>query len=97
MKRKDNNQNLGEAIKQMIFDLGLEEKILSVQAEEVFEEMMGKYIMGYVAKFYVKNQVLHIHIKSPELRNELMYGRSKIQTHINETIGKEFIKEIRFL
>ena len=97
MRRKDNNQNLGDAIKQMIVDLGLEEKIISVQAEELFQDMMGKYIMGYVEFFSVKNQVLQIKIKSPELKNELLYGKSKIMEHINQEIGKEYIKEIRFL
>lgn len=97
MKRRDNNQNLGEAIRQMIVDLGIEERIFSVQAEEMFQEMMGNYIMGYVERFEVKNRVLFIKIKSPELKNELMYGKHKIMAHINEGIGKEYLTEIKFL
>lgn len=97
MRRRDNNQNLGEAIKQMISDLGMEERIFSVQAEEMFKEMMGNYIMGYVERFEVKNRILYIKIKSPELKNELLYGKDKIKTHINEGIGKEYLTEIKFL
>lgn len=81
----------------MISELGLEEKILTVQAEEAFEEMMGKYIMSYVESFYVRNNILFIHIKSPELKNELSFGKSKILEHINEDIGKQFIIDVRFL
>jgi hypothetical protein len=97
LKRKDNNQNLGEAIRQMIIDLGIEERIFSVQAEEMFQEMMGSYIMGYVEKFEVKNRILYIKIKSPELKNELLYGKDKIKAHINEGIGKDYLTEIKFL
>lgn len=97
MRRRDNNQNLGEAIKQMISDLGMEEHIFSVQAEEMFQEMMGNYIMGYVERFEVKNRILYIKIKSPELKNELLYGKDKIKAHINEGIGKEYLTEIKFL
>lgn len=97
MKKRKNEQNLGEAIRSMISDLGIEEKLLSIQAEEIFVEMMGNYIMRYVESCEVKNHTLFIKMNSPELKNELSYGRTKILDHINETIGKKHLKEIKFL
>lgn len=96
MKRKDNQLSLGDAIKHMISDLGMEDKILSVQIQEIFVEMMGNYIMKYVENMSVQKQILFIRMNSPELRNELQYGKSKIITHINEEIGKEYLKDIKF-
>lgn len=96
MRREDNKQTLGEAIKRMISDLGMEEKIFSVQAEQVFAEMMGNYIMKYVEYIKVEKQVLYIKIKSPELKNELLYGKSKIINHVNSEIGKEYLKDVKF-
>jgi len=96
MKRKDNQQSLGEAIRNMIVDLGMEEKIFSVQAEEIFAEMMGNYIMKYVENLSVRKQVLYVKIKSPELRSELQYGKSKIIAHVNEQIGKDYLKDVKF-
>lgn len=96
MSRKDNQQSLGEAIRMMISDLGMEEKILSVQVEEIFVEMMGSYIMKYIESMAVQKQILTVRIKSPELRNELQYGKNKIITHINTEIGKEYLKDIKF-
>lgn len=96
-KREKNQQSLGEAIRLLISEYGIEEKILSVQAEELFQEMMGKYIMGYVESFYVKNKELFVKIKSPELKNELQYGRSKILEHINQEIGKEYLIAVNFI
>lgn len=96
MKRKDNQLSLGDAIKHMISDLGIEDRILSVQIEEVFVEMMGAYIMKYVESISVQKQILFIRINSPELRSELQYGKSKIIAHINEEIGKEYLKDVKF-
>ncbi len=96
MRRKDNQLSLGDAIKHMISDLGMEDKILSVQIQEIFVEMMGNYIMKYVEKISVQKQILFIRMNSPELKNELQYGKSKIITHINEEIGKEYLKDIKF-
>lgn len=97
MKKRSNQLSLGQAIKQMISDLGMEEKILTAQAEELFVEMMGNYIMKYVESFYMKQQVLYVKITSPELKNELQYGKSKIISHINEQIGKEFVLDVKFI
>lgn len=97
MRRKDNQLSLGEAIKHMIADLGMEDKILVMMAEEIFAEMMGAYIMKYVEKMAVQKQVLFVKIYSPELKNELQYGKSKIINHINEEIGKEYIIDVKFV
>lgn len=97
MRKKDNKQTLGEAIQILISDLGIEEKLLSVQAEELFVEMMKGVIMKYVENLYVSNRVLYVKMNSPELKSELQYGRSKIIQHINEGIGKEFIMDVKFL
>ncbi|MDD3458275.1 MAG: DciA family protein [Weeksellaceae bacterium] len=95
--KKQNLLNLGEAIKQVYAELGIEEKILTVKAEEAFETMMGKYIMGYVETFYIKNKVLYIKIKSPELKNELSMGKSKIKEHINNELDVDYLNDIKFL
>lgn len=95
--RKDNKQSLGEAIQSLISDLGIEEKLFSVQAEELFVEMMKGVIMKYVENLYVSKRVLFVKMNSPELKNELSYGKNKIIKHINEGIGKEFILDIKFL
>lgn len=95
--RKKNQQSLGEAIGRMISDLGLEEKILTVQAEELFTEMMGKPIMKYVESIKITKQIMYVRINSPALKNELQYGKSKIITHINEGIGKEYVQDVKFV
>src|SRR5690606_15851379 len=97
MKRKDNKQTLGEAIKSLISDLGMEEKMLSVQAEELFADMMKGVIMKYILEVYVNKRVLFVKMNSPELKNELQYGKSKIIDHINEGIGKEYLLDVKFL
>ncbi|HLV23619.1 MAG TPA: DUF721 domain-containing protein [Moheibacter sp.] len=96
MKRDENKQTLGQAIQKMISDLGMEEKILSVKAEELFSEMMGNYIMKHVKSVAINKRILYLKISTPELKHELMYGKSKIIQHINSEIGKEYILDVKF-
>jgi hypothetical protein len=96
MKRSENKQSIGQAIQRMISDLGMEEKILSAKAEELFSEMMGNYIMKHVKSVTINKRVLYLKISTPELKHELMYGKSKIISHINSGIGKEYIVDVKF-
>ena len=95
--RKDNKQTLGEAIQSLISDLGIEDKLLSMQVEELFTDMMKGVIMKYVQNMYVSNRILFVKMNSPELKNELQYGKSKIISHINEGIGSEYLTDVKFL
>lgn len=97
MSRDCNQQKLGDIIHEMISEFGLEENILSVQAGELFEEMMGRYVKPYINEFYIKNKILYARISSDALKNELSYGKSKIKQHINEGLGKDYLTDIKFL
>lgn len=95
--RKDNKQTLGEAIRGLISDLGMEEKLYAVQVEELFTDMMKGVVMKYVQKIYVTDRVLFVKMSSPELKNELQYGKGKIISHINEGMGKDYLEDVKFL
>lgn len=97
MRRKDNKQTLGEAISGLISDFGMKEKLDSIQVEEHFAEMMKGVIMKYVEKTQVTNRVLYVKMNSPELKNELQYGKGKIISHINEEMGSDYLKDVKFI
>lgn len=97
MRRKDNNQTLGEAIRGLVSDLGIEEKLNAVQVEELFTDMMKGVVMKYVQKVEVKERILYVKMSSPELKNELQYGKKKIITHINEGMGADYLTDVKFL
>ncbi|MBA5629247.1 DciA family protein [Moheibacter lacus] len=97
MRRKDNKQTLGEAISGLISDFGMKEKLDSIQVEELFAEMMKGVIMKYVEKTQVRNRVLYVKMNSPELKNELQYGKGKIISHINEEMGSDYLKDVKFI
>ncbi|MFV0531261.1 MAG: DUF721 domain-containing protein [Flavobacteriales bacterium] len=64
------------------------------QIKSVWEEVVGTYIANYTEKLVVKDYVLHVKIKSPELRNELQYAKSKLIQNLNNQIGEYYIKDI---
>lgn len=95
--KKNNLQNLSDVIKNVFADLGIEENIMATQASQAFEAMMGKYIMGYVESFEIKDRILNIRIKSPELKKELSMGKTKIKDHINQEMKQDYLKDVKFL
>lgn len=94
MKKRSNEQSISEAIRYMIKDLGIEEKMLEEETIAHWHQFMGDWIEKYTDKVYVKNRVLFVKINSDSLRNELIYGRSKIIQHINESLKQDFLKEV---
>ncbi len=95
--RRKNELNLGEAIRHFIREMGMEEKILEQMALEAWNDQMGEFVANKTDTIYIKNHVLFVRINVPALKNELSYGKEKILTHINETLGKEFITDVKFI
>lgn len=97
MKRKDNRLTLKEALSAFIRDRGMEEKLLGVEIETHFTEMMGPPIMKYVKNLNVSDKILFVKMDSPALKSELQYGKSKIIKHINEMLGTAYLTDVKFI
>ncbi len=66
------------------------------QIKFIWEETVGSYISDYTEKLVIKNNILYVKLKSPELRNELQYAKSKLIRNLNHRIGEEYLKDIKF-
>ena len=75
----------------------MEEKVLQSMAIDAWHDQMGEFMKNYTDQLFVRNQVLFVKLNSPALKSELSYGKSKILNHINQYIGEEYIKEVKFL
>ncbi len=65
------------------------------QIKSLWEEMVGPYIAGYTEKLSIRNRVLYVKIKSPELRNELQYAKTKLIQNFNTELGENYIQDIK--
>jgi len=94
---QDNNQKLGNVIREMIEAYGMKSKLSEARLIESWEEVVGKMIAKHTRDLYIKNKKLFIRLDSPALKNELTYSRTKLMESLNEAAGGEVIQEIVFL
>jgi predicted nucleic acid-binding Zn ribbon protein len=94
---QDNNQKLGNVIREMIEAYGMKSKLSEAKLIESWEEVVGKMIAKHTRDLYIKNKKLFIRLDSPALKNELTYSRTKLMESLNEAAGGEVIQEIVFL
>ncbi len=66
------------------------------QIKSLWEEIVGTYTSKYTEKLIIRKHVLYVKLKSPELRNELYYAKTKLIQSLNSRIGENYIKDIKF-
>lgn len=95
MKRRE-AQSVGEIIAGFMQNEYASGKNLELRACALWKDVVGMGVNRYTTNRWVSDGVLHVTISSASLRNELMMNRSAIMRHLNEMVGDEVIKEIRF-
>lgn len=89
-------QSVAEIINQALLQERATGKLDEHRALSLWPEIVGPGVNQYTTSRNVRNGVMTIGISSASLRNELMLSRTRLITHINETLGHEVIKEIIF-
>jgi hypothetical protein len=65
--------------------------------EAIYREKMGSVVSNYTKKISLKNSTLYINVISAPLKSELLYSRKSLMNILNEAIGYDLIKEIKFV
>lgn len=92
--RYTNEESIKEVINQLIETYKLREKLNQVQLLRSWETIMGPLISKRTNGLFLKNDVLHISLKSAPLKEELYYGKDKIKNLLNAELGGEYIKDV---
>ncbi|MBC7884136.1 MAG: DUF721 domain-containing protein [Saprospiraceae bacterium] len=66
----------------------------TAQLEEIWKEQMGPIIAGYTQKIYFKEGVLKVYLTSAPLKKELLMGKDKIMSIINEVVNETLITQV---
>ncbi|WP_298480415.1 DUF721 domain-containing protein [uncultured Maribacter sp.] len=93
-KRKFGNLALNDALKEFIKENKLQGGMDKVNVREAWANLMGNGVNNYTTAVELRNDTLYVALSSSVLRNELMQGKSKIITMLNEELGKELITKI---
>lgn len=92
--KKRNDLTLGEAMKAMIKEYQLGNRLNETRVKAIWRERMGKTINTYTSDISVRKNVLYISILSAPLKHELSYAKEKIRTMMNEALEEEYIREV---
>jgi predicted nucleic acid-binding Zn ribbon protein len=94
---KDNTVSIGDAFKQFLKDEHLEQRFNEKKVVSIWKDLMGDMIANRTLKLFIKDKVLFVTLSSAPLKQELTGAKQKVIEVINNKIGTEVIKDVRFM
>lgn len=89
-------KSLGDAIEELIAQLGIKKKLHEQDAFVVWDEAVGERISKIATPTRMLRGTLIVSVKSGAWRNELSMRKQEIVARINELLGGEIVKDIKF-
>lgn len=92
--RKTNEQSVKEVLKELLDAYRLKSRLDETRIRDAWAKVMGPTIARYTQELRLRRGKLTVVISSAVLRQELHFGRDKIQTNMNEALGEALIKDV---
>ena len=92
--RRSEIHSLGSAIKSFLKESKFDRKLAEVDIVSSWESIIGRPIARATTNIYIQNGVLHIHLNSSIVRNELFMMRNEIIKAVNEHAGRAVVSAI---
>jgi hypothetical protein len=93
-RRKNSHSPIEDILKEFVETNHLQEGLDKVHVREAWQNLMGNGVNNYTTAIELKRDTLYVRLSSSVLREELSYGKEKIVSMLNESLGKELIKKI---
>ncbi len=93
-KRFNEEQSLGDVLKQFMQDNRLQTGMDKIDVREAWKNLMGNGVNNYTREIMLKGTTLYVELTSAVLREELSYGKAKIIKMINEELKREVVKDV---
>ena len=94
MKRRE-VKSIGELLPQFLREEGLETPLLQKRLLDSWESVVGPSVGRYTGNNYISDQVLHVKILNPALRQDLSMMRTQLLKRLNEAVGASIIVDVR--
>ncbi len=92
----DTSQKLSEALIDYLREEGLTKKMLEHKAEALWQTVMGPTVNRATSSVHVQDGILFVSLNSSVVRHQLFNLKSRIISAINNALGQDIIKDIRF-
>lgn len=96
MKRTE-PQSIAEILDHVKQEMHMEDKLLELRALDMWGDVVGEHINSLTICKDMRKGEMRLRIASAPLRQEIMMTRQTIMDEINRRLGKEVVKEIRFV
>jgi predicted nucleic acid-binding Zn ribbon protein len=87
---------VSDLIYRFLREEGLESPLNEYRLIQAWESVLGKAISRYTGQMFIKNQMLHVHLTSPALRQDLQMSRKLLVQRLNDAVGAQVITDITF-
>lgn len=93
-KRNKDHLSISDLLKEFVDTNRLQPGLDKVNVRDAWAQMMGNGVNNYTTAIQLERDTLYVQLSSSVLREELSYGKEKIITMLNESLGKEIIKKL---
>ena len=93
-KRNNEHSPIEDILKEFVQANNLQSGLDKVNVRDAWQSLMGNGVNNYTTAIELKKETLYVQLSSSVLREELSYGKEKIITMLNESLGKELIKKL---
>lgn len=87
---------LDAALQILVENLGIAKKLHEYDVITLWSRIVGEQISRVATAQRIENGILFVSVSSSSWRAELTMRRNEIMRKINETMGQQVVREIRF-
>jgi predicted nucleic acid-binding Zn ribbon protein len=92
--RRKNEQSIGDVLKDMFKEYGLERKYQRAEIEHVWNDLLGPSVAKVTSKVYLRDGKLTVFLDSTLVKQELSMMRTRLVSALNEAMGSEVVREV---
>lgn len=96
MNKKKNPVSVKNVIDKILLNKKLNNGLLELRIKDAWKNVMGKNINTFTTNITLNKQIIFVKLSSAPLKNELVYRADTIIKLLNNELGQERIKEIKF-
>jgi predicted nucleic acid-binding Zn ribbon protein len=96
VSKKQSIKTVGVALDELLGGLGIEKKLQEYDAVVFWDVVVGERIAQIAQAVKIAHGTLFVRVKTSTWRNELMMRKVQIKDKLNDYIGKETVKDIKF-
>lgn len=94
MRRKTNQESLGQVIDRLLEVYRLRSGLTEISIQSDWQKIVGPAIASRTDEVLLRGQRLIVRLNSAALRQELHYQREEIKNNVNRHLGRNAVTEV---